>query len=123
MPDLERRIFLQRIDHLIIEAGGLAILDELERTVIVFGCNDNVAALLDLLQRGAMSAAEGSPKDQGQQGCKCEAAGGCGLGKSGHRNAPVERLAKIDVTAMRAARSAHGDSFKRPLLINIIAVV
>jgi hypothetical protein len=47
--DLERRVFLQVFDQLVIEAGRLAILDELEGAEVVLGRNDQ-PALLDFVE-------------------------------------------------------------------------
>jgi hypothetical protein len=51
--DLERRIFAQIFDQLVIESGRLAILDEFEWTEIILRRHDQ-AALLDLVETGGL---------------------------------------------------------------------
>ncbi len=70
--DLERRVFAQVLDQLVVETGRLAVLDEFEGTEIVLGGHDQ-PALLDLIHaRGPRRASpcrndEASGKQSEQQ--------------------------------------------------------
>jgi len=44
--DLERRVFAQVLDQLVVEAGRLAVLDEFERAKIVLGGHDQPRFLI-----------------------------------------------------------------------------
>ena len=66
LADFERCVFAQGIDHLVVEAGGLAVLHELEGTEVVFGDDDHVAALLYLGEVGGVCRAQGG-REHGQQ--------------------------------------------------------
>jgi hypothetical protein len=50
LANLERRIFAQIVDHLVVETGWLAVLHEFEWTEIILGCDDEVTALLDFIE-------------------------------------------------------------------------
>ena len=54
--DFEGHVLSEQREHLIVEAGRLAVLDEFERPEIVFGRDDHVAAGLDLVERGGLRA-------------------------------------------------------------------
>ncbi|OIQ66107.1 hypothetical protein GALL_523280 [mine drainage metagenome] len=68
--DLERRIFAQIFDQLVVEARRLAVLDELEGTEIVFGRHDE-ATLLDLLEARGFRVA-GHHRHREQRGHRAE---------------------------------------------------
>jgi hypothetical protein len=66
-----------RINHLVVEASGLAVLDEFEGPEVAFGDHGHVAALLDLVEGGGLCRTQGASEDRGQQqGGEHAAAGG-----------------------------------------------
>ncbi len=56
-----------RINHLVVEASGLAVLDEFEGPEVAFGDHGHVAALLDLVEGGGLCRTQGALEDRGQQ--------------------------------------------------------